>query len=598
MKNNLKLALLCIFIFCIYSCHKDSQNQHTATGPEPVKPDLAIKVSSSVSGYVMNESGNPVVFASVLAGGQQVTTDKYGYFSIPGTSLSQIAGFVKVSSTGYFNGYRTFLPQEGKETFLRIQLLAKTDAGTVDAASGGEVTTTDGGKVVLPAGGIVAAAGGAAYTGQVHVSMRWIDPADGSTLQTGMPGDSRGTDSAGYLKALKSYGALAVELTGNNGQLLQIAPGKTAGIYIPISSALSSITPASVALWSFNDSTGLWKQEGTAVKTGNVLCGNTSHFSFWDGAEGASLVNFKARVLDAASKPLVHVPVSVTLAGMPQNAGFGRFGYTDADGNVSGAVMANSSLVVDVLTPCAISAYSHPFTTASADVDLGLLTGNMGQNEVTISGTVINCSKQPVTSGYVQTYDHGFYNRIPINNGSFSFTGIACTNLAVNVVTIDNAANQQGDPRIVTLASGMNDLGVLTACGTSTMGSISFTIDGVTTTITEPKDTIGAYFLLADNSSNRWTQIVTLSGNANQSPQMSFQFDGGNAVGNAHAVTDVFSNKFSSGRGYWPVPVPVTISEYGEIGGFISGTYSGNMIEFDNSAVRTFSCTFRVRRYN
>jgi hypothetical protein len=285
---------------------------------------------------------------------------------------------------------------------------------------------------------------------------------------------------------------------------------------------------------------------------------------------------------------------------MPQNAGFGKFAFTDADGNVTGSIPANYNLVFEVLTPCAIAAYEHPFTATADDVDLGQLTGNLGQNEVTISGTVTNCSSQPVTNGFVQTYDHGFYNRIPIINGSFSFTGVACTNLPVNVVAVDNGIYQQGDPQTVTLTAGVNNLGALTACGSSTMGTMTYTIDGVTNTLVEPKDTIGAYFVGAasDTSSDTWTQIVTLSGNPNQTQQMSFQFDGGTTPASKHNISEIFSTAFPGGRAYWPVPLPVNISDYGQIGGFISGNFNFQMVDINNTAIHTVSCTFRVRRFN
>jgi len=596
MKKTLTFALLCISIFSIYSCHKDGA---AGAGPEGIKPDLTVKTTCSISGYVTDESGSPVFSAEIFAGDRRTTTDEFGYFTFSNVSLPQVAGLIKATSSGFFNGYKTFIPQTNKETFLRIGLLTKKEAGTIDAVSGGEVTTAEGGKVIIPANGVVTASGGAAYTGQVHISARWLNPADASSLQLSIPGDGRGTASDGYLKALKSYGVMAVELTGAGGQLLQIAPNRSASLTIPISSGLSAAAPASIALWSFNDSTGLWKQEGSAVKNGSVYSATTSHFSFWDGAEGASLVNFKAKIVDASSHPLANVPVTIDFAGAPLNAGYGRFGYTDADGNVTGAVFANSNLVFQVLTPCAIAAYAHPFTTTAADIDLGQMTGNMGQNTVTLSGTVSNCSQQPVTDGYIQTYDHGFYNRIPINNGHFTFTGVACTNLGVNMVAIDNAAHQQGQPQTVTLTPGTNDLGALTACGASTIGSLSFTLDGVTTTITEPTVAIGGYFLepASDTTTNRWTQIVTLTDGPDHTQQIAFQFDGGKAIGEAHHLTEVFSPKFSGGRGYWPVPITLNISEYSEIGGFISGTFSNQLIDFDNAGVHNFSCTFRVRRY-
>ena len=597
MKKLLTLSFLCISFFFMYSCHKDSGSP---AGPAPIKVDLSSKTTCSVTGYVIDESGDGIPFAAIIAGDKKATTDEFGYFSITNVSLPETAGLIKVSSNAYFSGYRSFIPQKDKTTFVRIGLLKKKDIGTVNAVAGGEASTAEGGKISLPASGVVNATGGAAYTGEVHINARWIDPSKAADPQQGMPGDGRGMDDKGFLKALNSYGILAVELTGNAGQPLQIAPGKSAGVIIPISSALSASAPASIALWSFNDSLGLWKQEGTATKSGNTYVGTTAHFSFWDGATGADLVNFKARVVDASAHPLVNVPVIIDIAGLPQNGGYGTFAYTDADGNVSGAVLANRSLVFQVMSTCAIAAYSQPFTTTSADVDLGQVTGNMGQRIVTLSGTVKNCDNSPVTNGYIQTYDHGFYNRIPIVNGAFSFTGLACTNQEASIVAIDNITHQQSLPKTVTLSAGVNDLGNITACGTSTMGSISYTYDNVTTNITEPSDTVGGYFLrpVPDTATNRWTQIVVLSGNPNLSQRMAFQFDGGNGIGAGHHVSDVFSTAFPSSRGYWPVPITVNISEYGDIGGFISGSFSSNMLDFVDNSLHTLSCTFRVRRYN
>ncbi|MBV4359270.1 carboxypeptidase-like regulatory domain-containing protein [Pinibacter aurantiacus] len=597
MKNLLKALLLLAIVFNT-GCRKN--DQPSVKEPDPITPDLISKISTSISGYVMNESGKPVAMATVSVGSSQMLTDEYGYFSLSNTEVPAAAGVVKVYCKGYFMGYKTFVPEKNKSGFVRMQLLTKSETGVVSAASGGEIATNDGGKIILPANGVVAAATSSAYTGQVHVSIKNIDPSATENFQAGMPGDGRATDSVGHLKALRSYGAVAVELTGDNGQALQIAQGKTASIFIPISSSLAASAPESITLWSFNEGTGLWKQEGTAVKKDNTYCGTTSHFSFWAGAAGVPLVNFKARVVDASLNPLSHVPVSVTVAGMPLNAGYGRFGYTDADGNISGAVFANSNLILQVLTPCAIAAYAQNFTTTSTDIDLGQVTGNIGQSVVTISGSVNNCASKPVQNGYVQTYDHGFYNRIPVVNGAFSFTGIACSNLSVNVVAVDNATNLQGTPQVITITAGTNNLGTLTACGTSTMGNITYTIDGVTTSLTEPADTVGGYYLTMtpDTSTNIRTQIVTLSRNVNNNPQISFQFDGNKTIGSTHYLTEVFSPAFTSGRGYWPVQIPLTITEFGEIGGFISGSFSSKLIEFDNSAVHDFSCSFRIRRYN
>ncbi len=593
MKSNRYILLFSLVILLTFHACNDDITDKVVREPELITPDFTEKITTSVKGFVVDEDGNPVAYASVAAGEKQISTDEYGYFELSNASLPKFAGQVKVTKTGYFDAYKTFIPQDDDENFVRLKLLTKTNTGTIDAAVGGTATTVDGVTVTLPANGVVTASNNAAYTGAVQVSVRSINPSEDNTFQLERPGDSRATDENGHAKTLKSFSTIAVDLTGNSGQKLQIMEGKSATINLPIPSAVAADAPSTIALWSFNTTTGLWKQEGSATKTGNFYVGSVSHFSFWDSAEGLSLVNFSARIVDASSQPLVNVPVSVTIAGLPKNAGHGRFGYTDANGFITGAVFANKDLVLDILTPCALSAYSHEFSTAAVDVDLGTLTGNLGQNAVTLSGSVVDCENQPVANGFIQTYDNGFYNRIEVTNGTFNFTGIACTNTTVNIVAVDNATYEQNIPKSVTIIAGANNLGVLTACGTSTMGFISYTLDDVTTVdIMEPTDTIAAYNLAP--SAN--TQILTLSGDPNQGQKMSIQFNGGTAIGSGHKFSDIFSTAFPSGRGYWPAEVTLTITEYGKVGGFISGEFSGNFLDFEDNSLHTMSCSFRVRR--
>lgn len=561
--------------------------------PTLLKPDLLIKANTTVAGFINDENNKPIPGAQVTAGSKQTITDEYGYFKISNTSLGKVAGFIKIVKSGYFSTYRTFNTIENKENFVRVKMLTKTETGVINASSGGTITAPDGAKVILPANGIITAGSGSPYSGQVHVSARLIDVAATNDFQLATPGDSRGLDTAGYLKALRSYTSIAVELTGASGERLQIAAGSTATVSMPIAPALLATAPPSIALWSMDETTGLWKQESKADRVGSNYVGTVNHFSFWDGAIGIPLVIFRAQIVNAALQPLANVPVMITFANQPQNSGYGRFGYTDANGIVSGSIPANSNLVLDVMTTCANSAYSHPFSTTSSDIDFGTLTGNMGQSMVTITGTVTNCSNQPVTDGYVQTYDHGFYNRINIVNGNFSFTGLACINTVVDYVAVDNTTRQQNTPQTITLVPGVNNLGNISACGTSTIGTIVYTIDGVTRTLVEPVDTLAGY----STTPSQWTAIINLSVNQ-PSPSMSFQFDGGIALGNAHQVFDIWSIGYTSGRAYAPAGLSVNITEYGSIGGFISGSFSGVVQDFTTGTIHNVSYSFRIKRYN
>ena len=592
--NRLSIILFAGILFIAGSCKKNySVEEYTGIPPE-VPSDPSIKINTSVAGFIIDENNQPVGGARITAGSGQAFTDEFGYFKISNVLLGKMAGFITITKAGYYKNIRTFEPVVDKETFLRTRLLTKNETGTFPASSGGSATTTDGAKIVFSAGSLISDSTNIPYNGTVHVSAKTIDVNKTSDMQLSAPGDNRGVNTDGNLRALKPAATIVVELTGDNGEKLQLATGKTATLTIPIAASATGATPATIPLWSLNENTGLWKQESTATKNGNAYTGEVSHFSFWEGADPTALVGFRAQVVNTALQPLANVPVRISQAGATYNS---RFGYTDANGMINGSIPANTPLILDIVTPCAIPAYSYNFTTANSNLDLGTLTGNLGQSLVTISGTANNCAGQPVTNGYVQTYDGGFYNRINIVNGSFSFAGIACTNLPVKYIVVDKTTSQQTQPQTFNLVAGANNLGVSTACGTSSVSTLTYIFDGVTHVVTEPADTMAAF-----SFNNFITNIIQMNipGGGSGSPRISFEISGGYSLGSDHFTGDLWFPTFPSGRGRLAAPVAVTLTEYGNTGGFISGSFSAdNVQDFDNaSSVHTISVTFRVRRNN
>jgi len=590
-------ALLCIFL--LNACKKSFSDQQSIPMP-PEQPNLTATIRMSVTGMITNENGDPAVYATVNAGSKSTFTDAYGYFKINDVVLSKEAGFIKISKTGYFDTYKTFVGIENKETFIRSKLIPKVETGTINASSGGTVNTTDGGTVTLPANAVVNAGTNAAYSGTVHVAAHVFNQNDMNEWNETTPGDQRGTDIDGNLQFLRSYGMMAVELTGDAGELLQIATGKTALITTPIPSAIATAAPATIPLWSFNTAKGLWKQEATATKNGNSYTGNVPHFSFWDGAIGLPLVNLTVQVVNTALQPLANVCVRIRRASEPFYTGFASWGYTNAQGIVSGAVFANENLILDVMTPCAIAAYSHPFTTTNTDIDLGTVTGNLGQNMVTVSGTVKNCSGNPVTNGYVILFN-GWSQVIPIINGSFSHTGLNCGNMSTEYICIDNDTHQQSTSQPITLVPGVNDLGNLSACGISTVSYIKYWIDGVLKTIIEPTDTLMAIGPAQANT--EWTILLWVQYANPGSSGFNCQISGGTSVGNNHYVTDIWADQLSTGRCIANPGLQVTYTEYGSTGEFITGSFEGTVLDFilpsgPGGSPHNFKCEFRMRKNN
>ena len=62
-----------------------------------------------------------------------------------------------------------------------------------------------------------------------------------------------------------------VELHDAAGEKLNLAAGKTAQLTFPVSSSQVSNAPATIPTWHFDTNSGLWMEEGSAVKNGNGL---------------------------------------------------------------------------------------------------------------------------------------------------------------------------------------------------------------------------------------------------------------------------------------------------------------------------------------
>jgi hypothetical protein len=87
-------------------------------------------------------------------------------------------------------------------------------------------------------------------------------------------------DKNGARVTLASFGMMAVELESASAEKLQIKSGSVATLTTPIPASAQANAPATIALWSVNEQTGIWKEEGTATKNGNVYVGDVKALFF------------------------------------------------------------------------------------------------------------------------------------------------------------------------------------------------------------------------------------------------------------------------------------------------------------------------------
>ncbi|OQP39774.1 hypothetical protein A4H97_16245 [Niastella yeongjuensis] len=591
MKSTLSLAIATLFatLLITFSCQKSSHGDPDPTDPNPPKPPAIEYVTAGVSGRVVDDANQPVNAAVVKVGAASATTDINGNFTIASVSLNKNAGLVKVEKDGFFLGSRTIVVNAGATSNVTIQLIPKKVAGTV---------TTGGGSVTVPSGGTIAFTGNSftntgnnsAYTGTVSVSAFFINP-EAANFKEIMPGALRGINASNEETGLQSFGMMAVELNGAGGEKLQLATGKTATITFPIPTSLLSLAPATIPLWSFNDSSGLWKEEGTATKQGSNYIGTVGHFSFWNCDYPYGVVDLKATIKDQNGNPLY--PAQVILKVKTDTVTISGYGNTDNIGFVGGKIPINKALQMNVYNKCNTLLYTRDIGPFSTTADLGTITvPNNSTSQLTITGSVLNCNAVFVTNGFVDVLLDGVHNRVLVkNDGTFSIVFDRCnpTTATATLTAYDLSNNQNGSSTILSVSTGTVKAGVLNACGNTIAEFANYTLNGVTYNFATPADSMS----LNKSSATSYSLWVTRKGgNFNESTYIDFT---ASATG-AAPLTGVYIN--TGTRGYYSTGTgTVNITEFGAAGtGFIAGNFTTTLTDTITAQTAPVNYTFRVKR--
>lgn len=588
MNKTFRLLMLLFLAFSFFQCQKDlsyvGEPDPIPVIPEAIKPE---PITATLQGNILDENNQPAAGVSITVGTKTTNTNATGYFRIVSASLDKKSALVVAEKVGYFKGLRVFAATSGTNQ-VTIKLVKKTLAGTVGAASGGAVTLANGAKVSLPANGVVVAASGSAYTGDVRVYAAYINPLASDISQT-VPGSFAANDKTGKRVSLSSYGMMAVELASNTGEKLQIKTGSAATLTTPIPPTVLASAPATISLWSVDETAGLWKEEGTATKIGNNYVGDVSHFSFWNCDQPINAVYLSMTIHTPDSLPLVYAIVKITRSG----TGFqtSAYGYTDSLGQVSGLVPANESLLVEILDPCYNVAYTQTLAALTQNTYLGIITVAASSYLNTFKGKLLNCSGLPVINGYALISINNLVRYAAVDSvGNFDIKFITCASSATTaqVIAVDNATQQQSAVSTVMLTSPLTNVGSITACGTSSAQYINYTLDGTAYSLTSTaNDSMTAYtagqgginttYIMGNsNSSSNYINFSSPAGATGPFPIQQFN------VQNFNNVTLI-------------QPFNVTFTQFATtVGSFYEGSFSGSFT--DSTITHTISTTFRVRR--
>lgn len=580
----LAVALVALAMLGLQSCYK---RDYTTTSNGNTF-DNSKTVTSSIYGIVHDEAGMPVEGATVKTSGYTTLTDDNGLFFFNNITTPSRASTVVVSKAGYFNGSRTLSVKANDKHTVHVSLMAKGTPETFYANNGGTVNFAGGISISFPANAIVNKASGAPYNGQVFVYAKNIDPTTDLGMNT-MPGDLRGIGASGDERMLQSYGMLVAELYDMNGNALQIGNTSSATLSQTIPASLQGMAKTSIPLWYYDEAQGMWIEEGSAAKVGNRYEGKVRHFTYWNFDLQVPSINMEMTFQDQNGNPLSGYYVSLHNANNQ-----GAHGYTSVNGWVGGLAEANAVLTLNVYANN-ICGFNMPIYTTT--ITTGAVNQNLGIITVTIAGgcsmnaTIQDCLGAPVSNGALYIPQ---LNMILTPNalGEVSFASACTPNGPITLLAYDFANNVYGSSSY-TLAPGVNNIGILSACGniapfltvnlTNTVSMVSasntFVLpgDNLNCSLQGPNTYINAYG--AGGGVNLIIDGITTG---------TFNVSSGNAyLTGAFADSLVLTGVNSA-----------TFTSFPAFPGAVEGTYSLNFVGSPSGDTYTATGSFRIPRSN
>ncbi|MEM6325907.1 MAG: PKD domain-containing protein, partial [Bacteroidota bacterium] len=301
------------------------------TVTDPPAPSGAAPVRVRVRGV----SGGPVVGAEVrvVGGTASATTGADGEAVVEGVPTG-VPVALAVSKPGFATQRISLdLPDGTPSAFREVTLGARQPAQTLrNAEQGGAMGGVEGVRVTLPVEGLVHADGTPA-SGDVEVRLTPVDVSDRDELGV-FPGEFAGVTPDGIAPIILSYGT-AEYVFEQDGETLDLAPGKTATIEIPIYIADdgqgNDLAPGDpFPLWSLDETTGTWVLEGEGVvvasvgsPTGLALRAEVSHFSWWNCDIDPDPIIILPEIVDENGDP-VAPDTPITISGSTERGPAGR----------------------------------------------------------------------------------------------------------------------------------------------------------------------------------------------------------------------------------------------------------------------------------
>jgi|GEM_PF-2256759 len=258
-----------------------------------------IAATSSVNASILNVDGSVIAGVAI----DVIDSDGNTLETLQSNNSGQFTATTKIatdlvfrlSKDGYANQVITAQTPNVADLTINLAILMtqRNPAQTLDITAGGTLTSAHGSAVIVSANSFVDGQGNQ-VSGNIDVNITPIDISN-AVMLSAFPGQFTGiSDTDGLSTAIATLGTVEFVFS-QNGEPLQLADGATAQIEMPLfitthpATNLPIVVGDEIELWSLNENTGIWHQEGTGTvvvntnsPTGFALQATVSHFTWWN----------------------------------------------------------------------------------------------------------------------------------------------------------------------------------------------------------------------------------------------------------------------------------------------------------------------------
>ena len=525
---------------------------------------FAEKGKTIISGIVMNEAYAPVSGAEIIIGTITLHSDENGVFMAKDVPVTAGETYLLCKKAGYFNSTRTLTTADGGVTQCSMMLSEKKQVQQFAATAGISATVNSQAKVQIPANGI-RKADGTAYTGNVTMASRYINPGSVDFALQMPGGDLSAVDANEQSRELYSYGAVEVLLNGSNGEDLQLKNGTLATLTFPIQAGQLANAPATMPLWYFDETKGKWIEQGILTKQGNQYVGTVGHFTAWNADKPMPPAEVYGTITYCDGTPAKGVPVMVG----------GETVLTNESGYYSVIVCSGEKL------PVRLVAY-YGATVDHILSEVGPLGANQ-RKEISLRFNCMNetggqlslCDGKPDMGSVTARWDGGTAYVISDPGGRFTLTLPKDKDVTLTPYGIQSGT---GASIVIPAGTTKKDLGQLKLCQNAAGGRLSFTVNGgdlvnknIVMDQANPAGVAEAVYERGDDG----TRFFKFGGNFSAVFSMN-----GKSLGNQDDFQMNISYTNADGSGQYILQsiegeTTLTITKYGAVGDRVEGTFSG-----------------------